>query len=239
MLRRLDAGPQDNNLTPNRKNTMNTIKCPHCSRDVETPQSLEDRMHWDGRCECGRSIFDAIQPEDVTPAPKIYTTRRDYITQAIHPALEDNLDDYDVDGIAETMLVRHNRSGLVERQDVWFWDVVADHELPPAATTTPSQPRFTLTDAVRGQAEVYDEEHGHYLGTVIRLNRQGWSSRCRGKWGVYHDDMDRWATIADLTPENTPFVLFAEQVTAGDFRLVFRTRADAAQFALLTFNKEN
>lgn len=105
-------------------------------------------------------------------------------------------------------------------------------------TTAPNQSGYTLTDAVRGQAEVHDDEHGHYLGTVIRLNGLGLSSRCRGKWGVYHDDMDRWATLDDLAPGNTPFVLFAEQVTAGDFRLVFRTRNDAAMFALLTF-KEN
>lgn len=105
--------------------------------------------------------------------------------------------------------------------------------------TMVNQLGYTLTDAVRGQAEVHDDESGDYVGTVIRLNGLGLSSRCRGKWGIYHDDLDRWATLDDLAPGNTSFVLFAEQVSAGDFRLIFGTRKAAAMFALITFNKEN
>lgn len=49
----------------------NTITCPHCSRAVPVP---EDRSHWAGHCECGRSVFDAIQPEDQDSIGDIHAT---------------------------------------------------------------------------------------------------------------------------------------------------------------------
>lgn len=70
---------------------------------------------------------------------KLYTTTRDYITEVVLPALGDQADDFNVEGIATSMLTRcnvidprtgyihDNHSGFVERQDIWFWDVVAAH----------------------------------------------------------------------------------------------------------------
>lgn len=114
--------------------------CPHCAAVTVVPED-ED---FDGVCECcGNSIY--TPPAEDEPSPKIYTTTRDYITEVIHPALADLLEDYDVEGIAADMLVRRNvidprtglihanYSGFVERQDVQFWDVVAAHELDPDA----------------------------------------------------------------------------------------------------------
>lgn len=66
MVRRLDAGPQDNNTTSNGKNAMKPINCPHCGHAVQAP---EDRLQWAGNCTCGRSVFDAVDDgSELVPA---------------------------------------------------------------------------------------------------------------------------------------------------------------------------
>ena len=71
----------------------------------------------------------------------IYSSTEDYKQRHIYPALGDLGVLYDVDGIAEDMLlwqevadertglIDSNKSGLVEREDVDFWDVVNRHNL--------------------------------------------------------------------------------------------------------------
>lgn len=64
----------------------------------------------------------------------IYTTRQDYIDQVIAPALGAAINDFDVDGIADDMLVytdgngNANRAGLIEN-DEDFWEVAAEHDM--------------------------------------------------------------------------------------------------------------
>lgn len=64
----------------------------------------------------------------------VYTTRQDYIDQVITPALGDEINDFDVDGIADDMLVytdgngNANRAGLIEN-DNDFWEVAAEHDM--------------------------------------------------------------------------------------------------------------
>lgn len=69
---------------------------------------------------------------------RLYVSTRDYIEEVIIPALGDHADDYDLTAISGEMLERHetvrdgmvntNHSGLRERDDVDFWDVVARHD---------------------------------------------------------------------------------------------------------------
>lgn len=70
----------------------------------------------------------------------IYTTITDYITRVVAPALGEYADDYDIEGIAGEMTEWHdekdaegnillNASGLVERDDVDFWEIAQKHEI--------------------------------------------------------------------------------------------------------------
>lgn len=70
----------------------------------------------------------------------IYTTITDYIAQVVNPALGEYADDYDVEAIAQDMTEWHdekdangnillNASGLVERDDVDFWEIAQKHEI--------------------------------------------------------------------------------------------------------------
>lgn len=69
---------------------------------------------------------------------RLYISTRDYIEEVIIPALGDHADDYDLDSVASEMLERHetvrdglvdtNHSGLRERDDTDFWEVVARHD---------------------------------------------------------------------------------------------------------------
>ena len=95
--------------------------------------------------------------------------------------------------------------------------------------------RYVLKDVTKGQAHVYDAAHNAYRGTVKQLNGEGLPGRCTGKWGVVHIELNHWANAQDVTPSTTTLVEFQEQTFAGNFQLVFRTRHDAAMFALLTF----
>ena len=81
---------------------------------------------------------------------RLYISARDYEEEVIIPALGDHADDYDLTAISGEMLERHetvrdglvdtNHSGLRERDDVDFWDVVARHD--------------TLTRAAQAAGEV-------------------------------------------------------------------------------------
>ena len=68
----------------------------------------------------------------------IYTTKQDYIAQAINPALGEYAEEFDIDQIADEMLHWHNevegngdinlgRSGFVENDDKDFWTVVENN----------------------------------------------------------------------------------------------------------------
>ena len=66
---------------------------------------------------------------------RLYVSARDYIEEVVIPALVDLVDDYDLDAVASEMLERHettrdgmvdtNHSGLRERDDLDFWEVIA------------------------------------------------------------------------------------------------------------------
>lgn len=43
---------------------MSSMNCPHCGNAVQVPQGY---MQWEGRCKCGRSVFDAVQDDDQEP----------------------------------------------------------------------------------------------------------------------------------------------------------------------------
>lgn len=69
-----------------------------------------------------------------------YTTISDYIAQIVNPALGEYADDYDTEEIAREMTEWHdekdadgnillNASGLVERDDVDFWEIAQKHEI--------------------------------------------------------------------------------------------------------------
>ena len=65
---------------------------------------------------------------------RLYATPRDYIEEVVIPALREP-DGYDLDEVASEMLERHettrdgtvdtNHSGLRERDDLDFWEVIA------------------------------------------------------------------------------------------------------------------
>ena len=68
----------------------------------------------------------------------LYSTASDYINDVVLPALGEYADEHDVDAIAADMTMWHDeideagnisldKSGLVERDDVDFWDVVDSH----------------------------------------------------------------------------------------------------------------
>ena len=68
----------------------------------------------------------------------IYTTKQDYIAQAIEPALGEYAAGHDIDAIADAMLIWHdeindkgqaidNKSGYMEDEDRDFWAVVEAH----------------------------------------------------------------------------------------------------------------
>lgn len=70
----------------------------------------------------------------------IYTTKNDYISQIINPALGEYAADFDVEAIADDMLIWHNdinnkgqnnlsKSGLIEDESQGFWQVVESHTL--------------------------------------------------------------------------------------------------------------
>lgn len=69
----------------------------------------------------------------------IYPTITDYRDQVVIPALGEYADDYDTDAIAEHMTEWHDevdtnratiasQSGLIERNDLDFWNVVAAND---------------------------------------------------------------------------------------------------------------
>lgn len=58
---------------------------------------------------------------------KTYTTTQDYITENIAPGLGDvELTDEQALEIAQNMTEWNENGELVEREDIDFWDVVAD-----------------------------------------------------------------------------------------------------------------
>ena len=63
----------------------------------------------------------------------IYTTKQDYISQVIEPALGDYAAEHDIDAIADEMLNWHNdigqpgNNGLMEDESKDFWAVVEAH----------------------------------------------------------------------------------------------------------------
>lgn len=70
----------------------------------------------------------------------IYTSTTDYITAVVSPALTNCDGDYDHEAIAAAMTEWHeekntngeillDKSGLVEREDVDFWEIVAENEI--------------------------------------------------------------------------------------------------------------
>lgn len=75
---------------------------------------------------------------------RLYVSARDYEEEVIIPSLGDQADDYDLTAIAGEMLEHHetkrdgmidtNYSGLREREDVDFWEVIARHDTIARAT---------------------------------------------------------------------------------------------------------
>lgn len=70
----------------------------------------------------------------------IYTSTTDYITAVVSPALTDCDGEYDHEAIAAAMTewreeknangeILLDKSGLVEREDVDFWEIVAENEI--------------------------------------------------------------------------------------------------------------
>ncbi|CAB0830344.1 hypothetical protein [Corynebacterium diphtheriae] len=70
----------------------------------------------------------------------IYTSTTDYITAVVAPALTHCDGDYDHEAIAAAMTewreeknangeILLDKSGLVEREDVDFWEIVAENEI--------------------------------------------------------------------------------------------------------------
>ena len=63
----------------------------------------------------------------------IYTTKQDYISQVIVPALGDYAAEHDIDAIADDMLIWHNdvngpgNNGFLEDESKDFWSVVEAH----------------------------------------------------------------------------------------------------------------
>lgn len=94
--------------------------------------------------------------------------------------------------------------------------------------------RYLLRDVSAGSAGVYDDAQHAYRGTVTQCNGAGLSGRCLDKWQVFYEGRNSYAR-----PEDTddPAVLglaeFADQQMHGGYELFFRTRHDAALFALL------
>lgn len=62
-----------------------------------------------------------------------YTTKQDYISQVIEPALGDYAAEHDIDAIADEMLNWHNdigqpgNNGFMEDENKDFWEVVEAH----------------------------------------------------------------------------------------------------------------
>jgi|LSQX01.1.fsa_nt_gb hypothetical protein len=94
---------------------------------------------------------------------RLFVSARDYIEEVIIPALGNYADDYDLDSVASEMLERHetvrdgmvdtNHSGLREREDVDFWEVIARHDtLARAASAAEEVDR--LEAALAGAREV-------------------------------------------------------------------------------------
>ena len=75
---------------------------------------------------------------------RLYVSVRDYTEEVIVPALGNQADDYDLTAIAGEMLEQYetkrdgmidtNHSGLRERDDVDFWEVIARHDTIARAT---------------------------------------------------------------------------------------------------------
>ncbi len=95
---------------------------------------------------------------------RLYVSARDYEEEVIIPALGDHADDYDLTAIAGEMLERHetvrdglvdtNHSGLRERDDVDFWEVVARHDaLARAASAAQEVDRLEAALAEARQVE--------------------------------------------------------------------------------------
>ena len=94
---------------------------------------------------------------------RLYVSARDYEEEIIRPSLGGQADDHDLTAIAGEMLERHetvrdglvdtNHSGLRERDDVDFWEVVARHDtLARAAQAAEEVDR--LEAALAGAREV-------------------------------------------------------------------------------------
>ena len=64
----------------------------------------------------------------------IYSSKNDYIAQAIEPALGEYAAEHDIDAIADEMLIWHNdvngqpgNNGFMEDENKDFWAVVEAH----------------------------------------------------------------------------------------------------------------
>ena len=63
----------------------------------------------------------------------IYSSKNDYIAQAIEPALGEYAAEHDIDAIADEMLIWHNdvngpgNNGFMEDENKDFWEVVEAH----------------------------------------------------------------------------------------------------------------
>ena len=94
---------------------------------------------------------------------RLYATPRDYIEEVVIPSLRQP-DDYDLDAVASEMLERYettrdglvdtNHSGLRERDDIDFWDVIAHQDtLTLAAQAAGEVDRLEATLAQARQVE--------------------------------------------------------------------------------------
>lgn len=98
--------------------------------------------------------------------------------------------------------------------------------------------RYALRNVTAGQADVYDMGQWVHRGTVYRIVGQPIDlDPVGGMWGVLYPDNTRAGAKHLNTASSEAHRLIAKVAmnALGASTLAFRTRADAAQFALLTF----
>lgn len=98
--------------------------------------------------------------------------------------------------------------------------------------------RYSLRNVVEGQADVYDQGQWIHRGTVYRIAGQPLDLEdINGKWAIIYPDGIR-AGQRHLDSAKSGARGLVERVgtnAVGATTLVFTTRANAAQFALLTY----
>lgn len=95
--------------------------------------------------------------------------------------------------------------------------------------------RYSFRNVVEGQADVYDQGQWQHRGTVYRITGQPLD--LEGMWAIIYPDGVR-AGQRHLDSAKSDARGLVERIganAAGETTLVFTTRSNAAQFALLTY----